>query len=350
MYHPLYSKGKEGEYSMSRETDHWLNNFTLIGYTGVRGTAWHYRQHLQGSESNHYDGAVPVDDVLRRLFNFTVEDRPIFIRNASGEYVMVEGRKAMVRDDNNTVLGLFKAGYQGHQYQEWLLENVATILDDDLGIGSAGLPKNGGQAWVSVEVPDNIETPEGVEFRPNLLACTSFDGSLATTYKRVITRVVCDNTAEQARGEEGQEYKVRHTKWSGYKIVDAREALHVVHTMADDFAAEVAKLTAWKVSDAEFDRHMKIMVPINDDLKKIGITKAEKKRAEVINLWHNDNRVAPWKNTAFGVAQTYNTWQQHFATVRKGVPREVRNMENLVTGKTGNLDREVLTVLADVTA
>jgi phage/plasmid-like protein (TIGR03299 family) len=333
---------------MSRETDAWLNNYTLVGYTAQRGNAWHYRQHLQGNESNHYEFAIPVDDVNRRLFNFRVEDRPIFIRKASGEYVMVEDRKAMVRDDNDVVLGLFKSGYEGHQYQEWLLENVATILDDDLGIGSAGLLRNGGQAWVSVEVPENITTPEGVDFRPNLLACTSFDGSLATTYKRVITRVVCDNTAEQARSEDGQQFKVRHTKWSGMKIVDAREALHVVHTMTDDFMKEVAALTAWKVTDAEFGKIMELVVPINEDHKKIGITKAEKKRAELVNLWHHDDRVAPWKNTAFGVAQAYNTWQQHFATVRKGVPREVRNMENLVTGKTGNLDRDVLKVLADV--
>ena len=144
---------------MSRETAEWLNTMTLVGYTDERGHAWHYRLDLQGIESNHYSKAIPVDDVLRRLFNFRVEEQPIFIRKDSGEYVMVDGRKAMVRDDNNTVLGLFKSGYQGHQYQEWLLENVATILDDDLGIGSAGLLRNGGQAWVSVEIPDNITTP-----------------------------------------------------------------------------------------------------------------------------------------------------------------------------------------------
>ena len=134
------------------------------------------------------------------------------------------------------------------------------------------------------------------------------------------------------------------------RITDAREALHVVHTMADDFAAEVAKLTAWKVSDDEFTKHMQVMVPIDDSLAKIGITKAEKKRAELVNLYNFDNRVAPWKGTAYGVAQTYNTWQQHFASVKKGVPRVVRNMENLVTGKTGALDTQVLKVLADVTS
>ena len=334
---------------MSRETSEWLNTMTLIGFTAERGHAWHYRMSDQGAESNHYSGAVPVEDVLRRLFNFTVDESPVFIKTRDG-YVQIEGRKAMVRSDNGDVLGVFKGGYQGHQYQEWLLENVATILDDELGIGSAGLLRKGGQAWVSVEVPDNITTPEGVEFRPNLLACTSFDGSLATTYKRVITRVVCDNTAEQARAEDGQEFKLKHTKYSGYKIHDARQALQIVHSMADDFAAEVERLSAWKVSDEQFLKHLQFMVPVNDEMAKVGITKAENKRAEIINLYNFDNRCAPWKGTALGVAQTYNTWDLHMKNVKKGVPREIRNMENLVTGKQGNDDALVLKVLADVTA
>lgn len=333
---------------MSRETMSWLNLNTLIGYTDKRGNAWHYRQELQGIESNHYSGPVPADDVLRRLFNFRVVESPMFVRTETGEYAEIPGRKAMMRSDNGIVLGVFKSGYQGHQYDEWLLENVANILDDELGIGSAGLLRQGGQAWVSVEMPENIQTPEGVEFRPNLLATTSFDGTLATTYKNVRTDVVCDNTREQALGEDGNQFKVKHTKYSGLKIRDAREALQIVHTMADDFAAEIAKLCATKVSDDDFLRHMQIMIPINDETSKIGMTNAEKKRAEIVQLYNFDNRVAPWKGTAYGVSQAYNTWNQHFKTVKKGVPRQVRNMENLVNGLTAKDDANVLTVLAGV--
>ena len=43
-------------------------------------------------------------------------------------------------------------------------------------------------------MPETITTPEGIAFRPNLLACTWHDGSLATTYERVVANVVCDNT------------------------------------------------------------------------------------------------------------------------------------------------------------
>ncbi len=337
---------------MSQETAQWLNTMTLIGYTEKRGNAWHYRIELQDLESNHYAGPVPLDDVLRRLFNFTVDETPVYVCNENGEFIMIPNRKAMRTSDTGDVLGLFKGGFQGHQYQEWLLENFGTLLDEsmgELGIGSAGLLKNRAQAWVSLEVPENITTPEGVEFRPNLTGTTSFDGSLATTYKRHRIDIVCDNTRDAALGEEGQQFKVKHTKYSGFKIHDAREALAIVHTMTDDFSAEIARLCAWKVTDAEFNKTLDIMIPMDDDSSKIAITKGESKKAEIISLYHNDPRVAPWKGTAFGVGQAYNTWQHHYASVRKGVPRAVRNMENVLNGKMGTLDNQVLTILSDVT-
>jgi len=317
---------------------------TLIGYVLKRGKAWHYRAEDQGNESNHYDGAIPVPDVLRRLFNFTVEEAPLYIRGKGG-FVEVQDRKAMVASDNSDVLGIFKSGYQGHQYKEWLLDNVATILDDDLGIGSAGLLRNRAQAWVSIEIPENISTPEGVEFRPNLLACTSFDGSLATTYKRTVTNVVCDNTLAAGLSEGGQAFKLKHTRYSGLKIADAREALAIVHSMADDFMAEVEALCSQKVSKKAWDSILDLVIPMPEDDGR-GKTIAENKRSEIVNLYLHDDRCAPWQGTAYGVLQTFNTWNHHFASVRKGVPRFQRNMENVVTDKMKKADDSILAAIA----
>jgi len=77
-----------------------------------------------------------------------------------------------------------------------LLTTVADLLDDDLVNSSAGLLRGGAIAWVEVSMPDTIATPDGVTFRPNLLATTSFDGSIATTYKRTVTITVCENIRE----------------------------------------------------------------------------------------------------------------------------------------------------------
>ena len=125
-------------------------------------------------------------------------------------------------------MGIFTAGYTRHQYREWLLTTVADILDDNLSISSAGLLRAGAIAWVEVSVPETITTPQGFDFRPNLLATTSFDGSIATTFKRTVTATVCDNTRDLALSETGQHYKVKHSRYSKAKLAPAREALAMV--------------------------------------------------------------------------------------------------------------------------
>ena len=114
---------------------------------------------------------------------------------------------------------------------------------------------------MEVSVPESITTPEGVTFRPNLLATTSFDGSIATTFKRTVTDTVCDNTRELALAEQGQTYKVKHSRYSHAKLADARAALAMVHTLADDFAHEVATLCATTVTPAQWHRFLDAHVP-----------------------------------------------------------------------------------------
>ena len=141
---------------------------------------------------------------------------------------------------------------------------MANILDDDLTISSAGLLKQGAVAWVEVSVPESVSTPQGVEFRPNLLATTSFDGSIATTFKRTITATVCDNTRDLALGEAGQELKVKHSRHSRLRLAEAKDALEIVHTVSDAFAAEVAQLCAVEVSARQWRRFMDRTAPTVD--------------------------------------------------------------------------------------
>ena len=244
---------------MSRETLSWLNLNTLIGFTDKRGTAWHYRADLQADAGNHFPGAVPLSRV-EAMFGFQVVPTELSITvpadietmtglNDAGEMVrtiVVPDRKAWVHNQTWDVLGIFSDGYAGHQYKPWLLDNVSSILGDTLYVSSAGLLKKGAIAWVEVSVPDYIETPEGVKFRPNLLATTSFDGSIATTYKRTVTDTVCDNTRTAALGEQGQQHKVKHTRNSNgqLKLDEARKALQMIHQVEEDFRAQVRDLCA----------------------------------------------------------------------------------------------------------
>jgi len=346
---------------MTRETFEWLNRNILIGYTEKRRKAWHYRHDLQGAEPNHYPGAIPVDDVLRRLFNWEAvavhlyEQIPCDLTEATGVdehgrptiFVPDSGVKKIIRSDTGKTFRYAGSGYQIHQYREWLIDALKDIINDDINIGSAGLLRDGGVAFVTIEVPDTIEILEGFGVRPHLLASTSHNGRFATAYKTVATFVVCDNTHEIALREKTPEYRVRHSKYSKFRLQSARDALQIVHRMTDDIRALVTELSELKVSNDEWDRLLDDLSPIPEltkkpDNKKL-VEKAKTRQGELRDLYDSDPRVAPWKGSGLGVLQAFNTHRQHVAGKDGG--RYERNMLHTLGRVTRREDAKVLAAL-----
>jgi len=179
--------------------------------------------------------------------------------------------------------------------------------------------------------------------RPNLLATTSFDGSIATTYKRTVTDTVCDNTRELALSERGQEFKVKHSRNSHAQLAPARQALALVHSLGDEFAAEVAQLCATTVTPAQWQRFLDSQVPQVDATRQAltgrALTLADTKRDSLTTLYASGPRVAPWGGTAHGVLQAVSTYDQHQATIRGG-SRAERNSLKTITGDFGRVDRQ----------
>jgi phage/plasmid-like protein (TIGR03299 family) len=332
---------------MSAETLETLNTQVLVGFTDQRGLAWHHKQDLQAAEPNHYTGAIPVEDVRRRLFSWHAVEMPMHITTPDDRLIEVPNRKAIVRDDTWQVLGVPSKTYQPHQYDEWLLTQVGNLLDDDLQIGTAGLLKGGAIGWVQIEMPENC-TAAGIEFRPHLLATTSFNGEIATLYKRTCTIVVCDNTRNQALSEQSEQHSVRHTSQSHLKLADARQALQIVHSLEADFAAEIEELMSMTVTDKQFDRFLTVLVPSDEIESQQSQTRAANTRATLRQMWQTDVRCAPFRGTAFGAVQTVNTWRQHVKPTRNGRSMLERTMMDTLTGQTDLADREVVQMLVGV--
>ena len=350
---------------MSNETSEWLNQNVLVGFTTKRGNAWHYKQSSQGDEPNHYPMSIPVEDVERRLFYWDARSYPVMISvptditdpdidgldEALGtpiKRVRLSEWQAIGRDDTHEVFRVFKSGYSIHQYREWLLTTVANLVDDSLAVASAGLLQNGGVAWVSIELPENIDTPAGFSIRPQLLATTSHNGSLATTFKMTATAVVCDNTLSWGLSNSGQMFKARHSKHSGFKLQTAREALDLVHVAGDDVVTAIDKLSNVTISDLQFERIVNKLVPMPSlaTSNQAGVTRAENKQDRLRSLWQSDHRVKPWRNTALGVVQATNTFNHHFLGTDK--KRAERNMLNALNGKTMQDDMDVISIMRDM--
>jgi len=348
---------------MSSETFEWLNRNVLIGMTEQRGKVWHYRASDQGDEPNHYSGPIPLEDVERRLFDWeaivvpSYYGKPIRDEHGNVQYdpegnpiVLPEidpDRRYVIASDDGTRFANFTDSYRTHQFREWLLANVATLLDGDLVISSAGLIQNRGTAWVEVSVPENM-SEAGVAFRPNLLATTSHTGKVSSTYKRSTTCVVCDNTYDAAMAEVGSTLKIRHTKNSGVRVVEARQALDLVLDSGEQMAAAIRGLTDQRVTSGQWELLLKVVVPSTGSKK--GDTVAEKTRDALDEMYRSDDRVAPWNGTAFGAFQAWSTWNTHARPVKGKTNRVERNMKDAIDGAVGTRDMIVLDALAQLKA
>jgi hypothetical protein len=290
---------------MSRETLEWLNCMTLIGdtevehsyesWTNAAGQAWHYRAAMQGEEPNHYPGAIPVEDVERRLFGWD----PVSVSPMVASYVamsadgvetvtisdgtrqmIVRPRGALGPEDPGAILGVFKAGYKVHAFREWLVRNIQSILDDTIHVSSAGEARE----------------------------------ALAVSF-----------------------------------------AAEAIDEAAQAFSAEVAKLTNTTVSDTQWaaflDAHeLTTLTDAKGAAKeKASKTHAMNRRAEFEQLYRYDERCKAWQGTAFGVLQTVNTHAAHVRTVR-GMSRALRNADMMVTGGVDKLDNATLSTLDAVLA
>lgn len=355
---------------MSQETSKWLNTMTLIGNVAKRGKAWHYRASDQGAESNHYDGPIPEKDIIRRLFDW----QPIIATSGAFWDEAVDGSLiTRQRKFNNRItllhpktldrLGEFTDGFTVHPYDEWLVGNTKLLLDNgELGYSSAGLLKKGAQAWVQVEFPETMEVEgTGILHRPFITAATSMDGSLATSYTRGTQLVVCDNTLAAAMGETDKlQVKRRHSKGSLGNLPEIRDALQIMYETADGVDAELRALVESTVTDQQWDAFLDAHLgerpePGSTPAEKRAMTRYENRRDQFQNLWDNDMRCAPWRNTKFGALQVVSTHAHHVATVsqRQGedeVSRAERNMEKMVGGDFYKLDQETLDELNRVLA
>lgn len=354
---------------MSAETIEWLQKNVLIGDCDVHGNPWHSGdvKVTVGDSTNLYPAAVPVKRV-RQLFDFPVIASPVQFelpaivedgKETQAAQLITTDRVAVAHGRTGALFGVFADSYVIHPYEAALLENIAKIVSEsagDLHIDSAGLLAGGAEAWLSISTTGLLTTPQGVEYFPHIIASTSHNGTLATTYKAVNTMIVCDNTRANALSEKTPGMKIKHTKYSAGKLTEVANALGLLNVASDNFAAEVALLCAQPVTDAQWHEFVKVIAPITDDTKKAGVTRAEALRELLTSLYVGDPRCEQWHGTAFGALQAVNVfdlWERGTRGAADGLDKMVkadRVRREAITGKLDTREQERANALALILA
>lgn len=339
----------------TRQISHNFGDITLIGNGG------------SGYATESFRGAIPFDRV-RDLFDFTVSYTPVYtvrpgcsLTGVAPGYVEVPNRHAIVRDGADAdvaPLNIVSKRYGIHQFSEVLLNNLLTLIDtpsSDLEIVGAGLLSNGAVGWVQVHAPTMTVT--GDDMAPTITLATSHNGTFATQYRVGMFRFACSNQLGALHKSNKSVYKLRHTMNSRVRFTEARAALGLLHTQTDELSREVQSLIATRVTDAQFGAIRMALDPrpVGNDVSVAAMTRWENRRSAIRNLWNEDERVAPYRGTAWGVVQAYSTWRQNIqsfrATTDTGrITRTGRNMQDFLSGRTGTHDRRVIDVTRKVLA
>jgi phage/plasmid-like protein (TIGR03299 family) len=333
----------------------------LIGYTGQRGTAHTFAANHH-SEPNGYPAGIPRADIERRLFGWTPEIWETTASQISPSGVTtLRTDPACVRppgtwgpDDPGVHYAHFKA-FEIHPYTDVLLDQIERITDQGLGIAGAGMAHDGGIAWIQVEMPDNITTSTGEAHRPYLNCATSLTGRIATTYLTGTTLIRCSNAMSTLLAPGGaNRVKVRHTKGSVARVADIRNSLDLVLSAGDRFNQQWERFLNTTVTDTQWEAfvhaHEPLTLPTGTPKRGASLTNARNRQARLNTVAHTDPRCADLFGTAMGVIQTVNTIEAHYAPIRRGADREVRNAVRAATGAVDALDTQTLRTLQHVLA
>ena len=161
---------------------------------------------------------------------------------------------------------------------------------------------------------------------------------MATRALLTPVRVVCMNTLRLAIGTSSRSFTIRHTASAPQAIEEARRTLGLSFEYYDKFEDEVRTLMAQAVTDKQFDDLLDAVWPA-DELK--GVSKrVAKKRDEVKNIVLHDPAVAPYRGTAWGALNAFNTWEQWVSPVRR--TKNTSEDEGIV-----RMERQAMAVLKD---
>ena len=191
--------------------------------------------------------------------DWNVEQRKVYTEDGH----VIPGYYANVRGTDNRTLGVVTKRYRIVQNHE-----AFAFTDGLLGKGvryeTAGSLKDGRKTWILARLPKQYRVAED-KVMPYLVFSNSHDGSGAIKVAMTPVRIVCNNTLNLALQNADRIWSANHTGDIESKLEDARMTLFMAENYMNELAKESNRLNCKKVSDAEVEEYIKMLLPIATD-------------------------------------------------------------------------------------
>lgn len=249
------------------------------------GMAWH-------GLGQHFDRPLTVSEAMSYGADFTVEKRhivavtpemedaikqglPLFINPS----MLVEGKQATVRTDNDHALGIVSDRYT-------IVQNIAAFKfidaltsgragDETPTIDCAGVLGKGERIFITARFPNEITLGASNDVASMYIVfTTSHDGSGAVSCMITPIRVVCNNTLNMAFRNNSGMFTLRHSRFVNDRLsVDNTDNIAAAHKVLGTLVeyrkqleVEAQRLLSISVTDADVDRIVtKLVCPVEEN-------------------------------------------------------------------------------------
>jgi phage/plasmid-like protein (TIGR03299 family) len=292
----------------------------LAAFVASREPGWH-RLGITADE----DLTVSQGLELAHLKDWQVHTEPIMVPVGEGEdleMLVSPDQRAIVRTNpfdttKHDILGLGVTDEYATIQNEEAGEFADALVDGGAVLDAAGSLFGGKRVFMTLRMPEDITigNTDGDTIRPYLVLDWGHDGKTALTCRGGGVRVVCWNTLAWSMRQQGAPvYRVRHTGTGVQgKVEQARTALNVTFTGAQELADEAAKWAAVEVTRRQFDEITEGLFPLNGDAQPSQVAKVTDQRDSYRNLYEVAPTQANVRGSAWGALNAYTEWSDWFA-------------------------------------
>ena len=270
-------------------------------------------------------------------------------------YIDVPKKQAIVREDNNTVIGIVGTKYKVVQNME-VFNALDTLVDSgDARYAAAGEFNGGSNIWMVLELPRGISVANDPH-AAFLLVKTSHDGSSSVVVKPIIERLFCANQVNGLISNSKKKYneytyRMSHTTNQELSIADIRNITNLTYQAIDDY-----ELTANRLLDIDFSREQAVnffkkvwALPSTVEDKPYDLlTRGERKqqtiakeaRAKAWSIYSESETQENIRGTAFGAWHAVVEFADHYAV---GGPK--RLAAATISGRNDKVKTKALSLL-----
>jgi len=302
-------------------------------FLSVREDAWHRLGTTVHEDINALDAMK-----IANLTDWDVRKLPLFAESdLDGKRIDIDAKYATVFT-NPVTKRVQQLGVVGSHYTPVQNETHADLLDalvDESGakIETLGNLRGGRETFITMKMPETMQLGGVDAVETYVVALNSHDGTSAFRFMVTPIRVVCANTLAAALGAAKSTFSIRHTRNSGARIAEAREALGLTFKYVEAFELEAQRMIEQTITDAQFAEITKSIFGDPEKAPARSKLNIEGHIDAVTALWNESATLQNVKGTAWAGYNTITEYADHFVGVRTKRDVADRRAERAVLAK-----------------